>query len=469
MLGPLLQILLVLLGMALVAFFSASEMAFTSASRIYLRGLAEKGNAAAGRICRFFEQSERFLGTVLVGSNLANVSLVTLAQVFLLQFLLSRPALARLILAPEGLGLGIELLTTLLLTPLLLLFCEILPKAIVRNHADFFALRMAAPMQFISKVLQPLTGSLSALAIRLTAFFFRGRQLSRPESLITREDLKTITALAAEQGLVAGEVGEMLQMTLEMHERSIDSIMVPLVEIRSLPYNASFAELERLTAESGFTRLPVYDKRIDNIIGLVSLRRVLAAVEKLGLSEPQLQQLPIAAYIERNLLCVPETMAVSELLFALREQENPMTIVVDEYGGVIGLLTIGDLAEQVVGSIRDEREEEDKQFRRIDPNCFECDGRLELRELEKHLGLRIEKEGFETAAGLLLKLAGRIPKEGEHFSFANFMVTVLQVKGRRVSRLRFQSHRHKDRGTAMLPRKNKNKDKAVLDAQDRTI
>ncbi|NMA43254.1 MAG: HlyC/CorC family transporter [Oligosphaeraceae bacterium] len=456
MLTLFLQILLIVLGLAIMAFFSASEMAFTSASRIYMRELAAKGNSAARRVCRFFEQGERFLGTVLVGTNLTNVSLATIAQVFLLQFLLSQPVLTKLILEPEGLGLGVELLTTILLTPLVLIFGEILPKAVTRNHADGFALRMAAPMQFVSKLLQPITNSLTAASMRLTSLFYRER-LPLPETTITREDLKTITALVAEQGLVAGGVAEMLQMTLEMHEKTIDSIMVPLVEIRSLPYTASFAELERMTAESGFTRLPVYDKRIDDIIGMLSLREVLAAVKKLNLTEQELQKMPVAPYVEHNLLFVPESKAASELLFELREHECPMAIVVDEYGGMIGLLTISDLAEQVVGSIRGEREEKDEHFRRMDAGCFECDGRMEIRELEKYLGLRIENDGFETAAGLLLKLAGRIPKVGETFSFGNFIVTALELKRHRISRLRFQTHKHKDHGTAMLHRQGKTK------------
>jgi len=443
MISLIIYFLLILMLMSLSAFFSASEIAFTSASKIYLQGLAETGDRKAGCFRSFVLNSERFLGTVLVGNNLANVSLVTIVQVVLSQWIGKSDWFTGMFAGEGNFSSGIELLTTGLVTPVVLVFCEILPKALIRNHADAFALQMALPMYWFSRLLYPLISAVTS-ASRLITRRFEDRQLSRASGQVTREDLKVMTTLVAEQGLVAREAGEMLQMALELNEKPVETIMVPLVEIRSLPSNATVAELERLTLETGFSRFPVYEKRIDEIVGVVSLRQILASSEVKSLSEEALQKIEITPFLDRNLLFVPESKTVSELLSELRQQNIPMAVVVDEYGGMIGLVTIGDLAEQIVGSIRGEREQDSVMLQRISSSQFECDGRLDIRELEKHLGFRIENVGFETTAGLVLKLSGHIPVPGELVTYRGYLITVLEVKHHRICRLRFQSHRHRE-------------------------
>ncbi len=435
-------IFLFLMLLAFIAFFSGSEIAFTSASKIYHEGLAEKGNRKAGQLCSFFQNNERFLGTVLVGNNLVNVSLVTIAQVALAQWAGQSECFKRL-LAGAGGFVSIELLTTILVTSVVLVFGEILPKAIIRNHADAFALQMALPMYWVNRLLSPLISAVTAASRLITRRFDNHQPLRMPSS-VTREDLKVISALVAEQGLVAREAGEMLQMTLELNEKPVETIMVPLVEIRSLPSNATVAELERLTHETGFSRFPVYEKRIDEIVGVVSLRQILAFSNAQGLSEEEFLKLKISSFLDRKLLFVPESKTVSELLYELRQQNIPMAVVVDEYGGMIGLVTIGDLAEQVVGNIRGDHEHESVLVQRISSSQFECDGRLDIRELEEYVGFRIENVGFETAAGLVLKLTGHIPVPGEVISYRGYLITVIEVKRHRICRLRFQSHRHRE-------------------------
>ncbi|MFA6928703.1 MAG: hemolysin family protein [Lentisphaeria bacterium] len=439
-------LILILLLMVLNAFFNGSEIAFTSASKIYLQELADHGNRKASCFCSFLNNSERFLGTVLVGNNLTNVSLVTLAQLVLSQWVVQSAWFTTFFAENGNFSPGIELLTTCLATPIVLVFCEILPKAVFRNQANAFALQMALPMYWISRLLSPGIAAIT-FASRLITSRFNDAQLTRSHTHVTREDLKVITTLVAEQGLVAREAGEMLQMALEMNEKPVETIMVPLVEVRSLPNNATVAELERLTLESGFSRFPVYEKRIDEIVGVVSLRQILASPTTKNLSEEEFQKLEIVDFLDRSVLFVPESKTVSELLYELRQQNIPMAVVVDEYGGMIGVVTIGDLAEQIVGSIRGEREQEFVLVKPITPTMFECDGRLDIRELEGYLGFHIENVGFETTAGLVLKLTGHIPTLGEVISYRGYLITVLEVKHHRISRLHFQSHRHRESGT----------------------
>ncbi|NLZ63370.1 MAG: HlyC/CorC family transporter [Lentisphaerae bacterium] len=437
MLSLWIYLLLLLLLLCCNAFFSGSEMAFNASSKLTLNSKAESGDARAQAFCRFLNDSEYFLGTVLVGNNLVNVSLITIGQNLVAQYIVGSVWFQEFFVSRwPGFDSWNEVLTTLLVTPVVLIYSEILPKAVVRNRADGFALAMARPMELMAKLLAPITILVTAVCRRISRHFGQ-ESLSHSVSNVTREDLKVMARMAAEQGMVAHEAGAMLQMVLELDQKPVETVMIPLVEIRSLALSARIADVQSLTAETGYSRFPVYDGRINEIIGVVSLRQIMASPKIAGMSAEVLMQSPIAAFVDRNISYVPESKGISELLCELRYQNLPMAIVVDEYGGMIGMVTIEDLAEQIVGNIQGEKEQESLLLQRIGNNAFECDGRLGIRDLERSLGFRIDNQGYETAAGLILKLAGRIPKAGDSFRFHGCTVDVLEVKHYRISKLRF--------------------------------
>ena len=231
----------------------------------------------------------------------------------------------------------------------------------------------------------------------------------------------------------------MLQKVLQLNETIVEDIMVPLVEIRSLPSNANVAELERLTLDTGYSRFPVYEKRIDKIIGVISLRKILTSEETENLSSERIKRLEILPFLDNDILFVPETKRVGELLYELSSSNIFMAGVVDEYGGMIGMVTVADLAEQIVGAFLDEREVEQSLLQRISSNEFECDGRLSLLDLSNELGFRIDRSYYETAAGLVLHLAGKVPEEGEIINYRGYKIKVLQVKQHRIMRLNFKN------------------------------
>lgn len=421
-----LPVLLLLIGLS--AFFSGSEMAYNSASGLRMDELARNGDRRALSFCRFLHHPELFLGTVLVGNNLVNISLVTIAQMLLAGWLeAAGPVRAWLPAAAAD-----ELLTSVLVTPVVLVFGEILPKAVGRNNAESFSLLMARPMYWGGMVLRPLIVAINWIAQGLTRPF-SGANAGGHRSLVTREDLMVIAEMLAEQGLVNHDAGDMLQSVLEMDQKPVETVMVPLVEMRSLAQTATVAELEQLTAETGFTRFPVYSGRIDEIVGVISLREVLARTSYDEQDEPDFLHQQIAPFVNRAVTFVPESKPVSDLLPELRGREVPMAMVIDEYGGVIGLVTIEDLAAQIVGTLSGRA----SLGIRCVENGFECDGKLDVRDLEEELGCTIENVGFETAAGLVLKELGRIPEVGETFRYASFEVTVLSLRHRRIERLSF--------------------------------
>ncbi|MBT3378270.1 MAG: HlyC/CorC family transporter [Lentisphaerae bacterium] len=419
MLVPLL-ILAILLLVLLEGFFSGSETVLTSASKTTLHDLAERGDSRAILARDLISRTERFLGTTLTGTNLAVVSSTTLAQ-----FLLAR-------YAP---GAWETLLNTIIMTPLILVVGELLPKSLGRAHADQLSLVIVRPLLWAEKALFPVVVVTSAVARRLVSLVSGNAELELTPS-VTREDLRAIAELAVEQNVLPEATGSMLCTVFDLDTKSVDSIMVPLVDVASVPLTALVGDVEDLASKRGFTRLPVYEERVDNIVGVVDLRELLYAAEERPASEERKRS--IRPFVHHNIIFVPETKAVGSLLHELRYHHIPMAGVVDEHGGVVGVVTTEDLLEEVVGEMRDERDADEQMVRHVEESVFDCEGRLSITELREHLNVDMDAEGFGTVAGLILKLAGHIPVPGERFECDEFDVEVLEVDRRRVARVRFR-------------------------------
>ena len=390
--------------------------------KVYLHERAERGDPRACLIEGLLRRTERFLGTTLVGTNLAVVSSTTLADL-----IISRHC-------PAGWQ---TLANTLVMTPLILIVGELIPKSVGRAHADDISLVLAKPLRWAQSVLLPIVALTGWLADMLAGLV--GRDPTHRSAYITRDDLRAIAEIATEEGLVPASAGSMLQTLFGLDKRSVSAAMVPLVDIRSIPHDTTVASVEALAVRTGFTRFPVYRGRIDEIIGVVDLRHVLYALH--GERDDATHVAPdtgIGPFIQHDVVFVPETKLVGSLLHEMRYHRVPMAAVVDEHGGVVGVVTTEDLVEEVVGEIHDERDGDRYEFERVAHSVYECDGKLPARELTEHLGLEIEPGGYETVAGLVLKLAQRIPSVGERFRFGGYEIEVLELARRRVARVRFR-------------------------------
>jgi putative hemolysin len=429
-----LSLLFLLLLYCLVALFSCMETVFTSASYSWLREQAERGDARGAQACQLMDQAGAFLGTVLFGSNLVSITITTLFRTLLALTMLNSGVLS---LRLHGWPGWENWLTTLIVTPTVLLFGEMIPKAIGRNYANSLALVLVQPLSVANRLFKPFVRSLDWLSGRL-ARLLTGRELDVRRGHITRDDLRLLAEVATEQGLVRKEAGDMLQVVLGLDSKPIETLMVPLVDVRSLPLTASIAELEAAGTQSGFSRFPVFDGRVDEIVGIVSLRHCLYE-RPAGINDADASKKAqtITPYVKRQVLFVPESKSVSELLYELRYQHIPMAMVVDEHGVVVGLVTVEDLVAEIVGGIHDARNPESVLIRALSPGLFECDGKADIRDIEEQLGFTIANQGFETAAGLVLKLAGRIPKVGDLFPYENWLIEVLELRRHRIVKLRF--------------------------------
>lgn len=432
-----LTILCLLVLYFLAGLFCAIETAFTSCSRAWLRELAEQGNKRAILARRLLENAGEFFGTVLMGTNLVHVSITTLVRSVLAVAIVHTATFMRL---AQWLGLKTDmdsLLTSAIVTPTLLFFTELLPKAIGRNNADSMTLSLAAPLNFFRVILKAPVYIIDFFSARLARALGTSKE-GQPMGKVSRDDLKILANVAAEQGLIRKEAGNIMAKVLDLDNKPVETIMVPLVDVKSLPLSASVDDVENLAASSGFTRFPVYDGRVDEIVGIISLRRCMFEMAlHAELPGSVSTGHPIATMVDRNIMFVPESMTVGAVLTEFRRSHTPMMMVVDEYGGVVGMVTIEDLLGLLVGGIQDLRNQAANTVRRTSSSSFECDGKADIHDLEPFLGFKVDNQGYETAAGLALKLFGTIPKAKATIPFRNFTIHVLEVQKHRITKLAF--------------------------------
>lgn len=430
-----LLIAMVVVLVLLEGFFSGSETVYTSTSKAFIHDLARRGDPRAGQIRDMLSRTERFLGTTLTGTNLAMVASTSLCQIIVLNHIVPSAAFQAFCAAVPAPWNWEYVLNACIMTPCILVMAELVPKSVGRAHADALALVLVRPLRLAERLLAPVSWTVSQVA-GLLAGWAGGPVQNAFRPAVTREDLKAMAAMASEQEVVPDVVGSILQTVFELDRKAVSTMMVPLVDVVSVPVEATVGEVERLSVETGHAQFPVYSGRIDEIVGVVSLRHLLYETPDGGGDLPP--GTPIEPYVRRQVMFVPESRSVSGLLHELRYQHTPMAVVVDEYGGVVGILTLEDLVEELVGELHDERDRPAAVLAMIEGGAFECDGKTSIEVLGDALGFVIDREGFDTAAGLLLKLAGRIPAEGERFRFDEYEIEAVKVVKHRVARLRFR-------------------------------
>jgi len=331
----LLLISFVVACLLLEGFFSGSETAIISADKAQLRAAARRGNKRAALAQKLLERSEALLSTTLVGTNLAVVAGTSLATLVVARYV-----------SQDWKSTA----TTIIMSPLILIFGEIVPKSIARASAYTITLRAARPLRVAQRLMHPVVALVGRLVETTLALF--GSRPTGGSPYVTREELIALAELGEEHGLLVPDERRMIQSVLALRDRPASTVMVPLAEMEALAVSTTVADLEGAAARTGFSRFPVYEGRADNIVGIVSVVDVLRA----DLPDDPAAT-PIASFVHREATYVPKTKSVGELLRELRYSPTPMAIIVDEHGGPVGLATVEDLVEEIIGRIRDERHE----------------------------------------------------------------------------------------------------------------
>ena len=395
-------IVLFIVGLGGYAIVNAIEIAVVAASRIRVRAAAEQGSRRAIALEGLKNQQDTFFGVVVVFQN-----------VFV--FLISTTGA---VLAADIFGSRWGFLVGLVAIPLISTeFGEYSPKVIASRSAERIAFLVALPIKLLTTIMRPL---IAALAI-VPNIFVRGKGATQT---VTEAELRMLIDIGAEEGSVSEEEADLLDRVFHFHDRRVNEIMVPRPEIVWLEEQDTFRDLLDTYSESPRSRFPVYNDTVDNIVGIVSIKDVLNAIARGEIQDA----MPIASLI-RPALFIPETKLVSTLFWEMQDERQQMAIVVDEYGGVAGLVTVELLLEEMVGRVVDELGQRAEEFVEIDENTLRVDGGMSIFDLRDELELDIPEGDYETLAGFVLDRLGHIPREGETLSYNGYRITVSDVKG----------------------------------------
>jgi len=423
--SPLVLILLILLCVVLQGFFSGSELALVSADKMRIRAEQDSGSRSARLLGRFLEDPERILTTTLIGTNLCVVSATTLFAALIHEAVGLEPAEAA-----SGASHPEQLYTILIFGPLLLLFGELMPKSVYRHYSSRIAPIVIHPLTWLSVGLLPLVGivrSLTSLLIRALG----GNQDSR--MAVSRDELRLLlefnsdsqTQQADDEEAIEEAEREMIHRIFDFPEVVVREVMRPLIDVVAVSEEATLQEAAELFLESGYSRLPVYRGRVDDIVGLLRARDLLARENDARSIGPWLRPVPY----------VPETQKVDQLLTSLQHRRQGMAVVVDEYGGAQGLVTIEDILEEIVGEIEDEHDEPAPDIHQVGPHEFLVSARVEVDRLNEQLSIGIEEGTYETLAGFLLEQFAQIPRNGDQHTTDRAVFTVVSATSRVVEKV----------------------------------
>jgi putative hemolysin len=424
---PLGQILFLILLTILEGFFVAAEIALVSVRRSRIDQLVEEGNPAARRVRRLLEDPGRFLAVSQLGLTVIGFFASAYAAVSLVEGL-------RVVLQTAGLDPGSAeavalIVVTIILAMFTIVFAELVPKSLALSNPERYSLVLSRPIDFIGRVLGPVIALLTGITRWVAGLL--GVRLN-PEASITAEELRLIVERGGEQGVLEAEEEQMINAVIELGERRVHEVMVPRVSIASLPSNATFEDAIDLVIEVGHSRIPVYEESIDEIVGILYAKDLLPYLKPDAGARPSLRKLLRAPVL------VPESITIDDLLHELQRRKVHLAIVLDEYGGTAGLVTIEDLLEEIVGEIQDEYDVEEPLVVKLSDFEARVDGRADVDELMElfdiHLDLEDEEE-YDTVGGLVYHRIGGVPSPGDRVELDGMTLTVETTDGRRVGKV----------------------------------
>jgi putative hemolysin len=416
-----LLIILLIAALSLAASAAAAETALTSVSRIKIRNQAEEGDVRAQRILHMLENPQDFLSTILVVSNVSVIIASTVSTILAINLFVQ---------------FG-EIISTVLLSFIVLVFCEITPKTIAVQAPEAWAKRLARPVQSLSNVLHPVILALTFITRGLVRLI--GGRTVRRGPFVTEEELRLLVEVGEEEGVLEEEEREMIHNVFELADTSVREIMVPRIDMVTIEGSASVEEAMDLIVQGGQSRIPVYDGSIENIIGVLYAKDLLRIQRTKQLPE-HVSELVRQAYF------VPESKHLDDLLRELQQQHVHMAIVVDEYGSVSGLVTIEDLVEEIIGDIQDEYDREEQLLEQIGPDEYLVNAKISLDELNEELDTKLTSEDYDTLGGFVYGHLDKIPTIGDEVEAGGFTMTVTSTRGRRVTKVRLVRQRPRPAG-----------------------
>ncbi len=410
-----LKIVIILFCIVMSAYFSATETAFSTFNRIRIKNLAEKGNKRATKVLKLADKYDTLLSTILIGNNIVNILASSLTTLLFID-----------ILKGGAFEDWSSALSTAILTVIILTFGEISPKTVAKKKPESFALFSAPLINALVYILTPLTFIFGQLQKLLQKAF-----KNDDENAIIEEELISMVEEAEEDGSFDKEESELIKSAIEFADLDASDIFTPRIDITAIPSTATREEIEKVFAESGFSRLPVYEEDIDNVIGILYYKDFYTA-EFESVSE-----------ILKPVMFVAMTQKINDIMKELQEKQLHMAIVLDEFGSTAGLVTLEDVIEEIVGEIWDEHDEKVVDIQKIGDKEYIASGMANLSKLFDELEIK-EDVDAQTVNGWAMEELEKIPEVGDSFEFCGIKVEVLEMDGRRIENIKVTDLRKSD-------------------------
>lgn len=406
---------LIIILTAMSAFFSASETAFSSCNRIRLKNMAENGSHGAERALAILKKYDKALTTILIGNNIVNIATSSIATILAIK------------LVGETYG---SLVSTVVVTVVVLIFGEVLPKSIAKDYAENFCCAISSVLSFLMLIFTPFSALFILLKNGISKLFKKKDSVS-----FTEEELIAIIDEIEDEGVLEQQEGSLVRSALEFDEITVDEIITPRVKICAVEVTDSADSVRNKFLSEEYSRMPVYEKTLDNIIGIITEKDFFKMYEKRG------EELSIREIMQETSY-FPQMLRISEVLKTMQKQKCHMSVVLDQHGGTLGIVTMEDILEELVGEIWDESDEVKSPVTAISSTEFEVYGDVSLNNLRRWLSARdIEpqiKGEAHTVAGWVLEMFGTIPKTGDRTETEDFVVTVLEAASLRINKVHFR-------------------------------
>lgn len=411
---------LLLLFLCLSVFFSAAETAFMAVNRLRLKYKAESGDKRADAVRRILANTDRLLGVILLGSTVANIAAASLAT-----YLVT-------IYAPRQNEKAIGVLVPVALAVVVLIFAELAPKIISATHAEQVSSKLLLPVRFSIWLLSPLAGLAAWIANRTVRLLGLSATASPFAHALSEDEIRALIAGSTSAGL-GEEKKEMLYNVFEIGATQVREIMIPRVEVTAIEIDAPVSEILSTVAKTSYSRIPVYRENLDNLLGILHAKDLLQYLQRPG--EINLQ------FLLRPVHYVPDTARLDIVLRQFQSMHLHIAGVVDEFGGVKGIVTLEDLLEEIVGEIRDEHDTEAETVRELGPNLYSIAGSLPVRDFNRFFEVKIpESRDYTTVVGFLETRTGRLLKAGEVVRYQDLTFSIEKVDGLRIVSIRVRNH-----------------------------
>lgn len=412
------NIMILIILLLLSAFFSSAETALTTVNKLRMRSLAEEKNKAAKRVLKLIDNRTKMLSAVLICNNIVNLSASSLSTSYAFD-ICQRMGLEESTSIGAGIATGV-------LTILILIFGEITPKNLATMKAEKISLSYSRVILFLTNLLTPIIFIINKISSLFLKIFHIDP--TQKTAAITEDELRTFVDVSHEEGVIESEERQMITNIVDFGDSLAKDVMVPRMDIVMVQSDISYEELLRVFTENKYARLPVYEGTIDNIIGIINLKDfVFYHGDKKTLDIKSLIREAHMTYEYKN---------VAELFMEMRKESIPLTIVLDEYGALAGLITIEDLLEEIVGDLRDEYDtDEEDEIQKIKDNEYILLGSADLEDIDEEMNVNLESDDYDSIAGHIINLLEHIPEKGESAEDDYATYKVLDVDGNRIEKI----------------------------------